>query len=92
MSLDRYKWYQNQTPGDVPPRRPFPEGRGVDTRRCASKDVGHRRGVDLVVSQIDWIKERVSARTLGPEGGWIVISHIGWGGEQNIFYGVKTFP
>ena len=22
-------------------------------------------------------------RTLGPEGGWIMVSHIGWGGEQN---------
>ena len=25
-------------------------------------------------------------RTLGPEGGWIVMSHIGWGGEQNTIY------
>ena len=33
------------------------------------------------------------ARTLGPEGGWIVMSHIGWGGEQTTIYkGVKTFP
>ena len=32
------------------------------------------------------------ARTLGPKGGWIVISHIGWGGEQNTIYkGVETF-
>ena len=31
----------------------------------------------------NWRKERVPARTLGPEGGWIVMSHIGWGGEQN---------
>ena len=23
------------------------------------------------------------ARTLGPEEGWIVMSHVGWGGEQN---------
>ena len=23
------------------------------------------------------------ARMLGPEEGWIVMSHIGWGGEQN---------
>ena len=30
-------------------------------------------------------------RTLGPEVGWIVRSHIGWGGEQNILYkGVET--
>ena len=33
------------------------------------------------------------ARMLGPEGGWIVRSHIGWGGERNIFYeGVETSP
>ena len=33
------------------------------------------------------------ARTLGPEGGWIVMSHVGWGGEQNtLIKGVKTFP
>ena len=38
-------------------------------------------------------KERVSARTLGPEGGWIVMSHIRWGGEQTTIYkSVKTFP
>ena len=44
-------------------------------------------------SHIDWRKERVSARTLGPEGGWIMMSYIGWGGEQTIIYkGVKTFP
>ena len=35
----------------------------------------------------------MSARTLGPEGGWIVRSHIGWGGKRNIVYkGVETFP
>ena len=33
------------------------------------------------------------ARTLDPEGGRIVRSHIGWGGERNILYkGVKTTP
>ena len=31
------------------------------------------------------------ARTLGPKGGWIVRSHIGWKGERNILYkGVET--
>ena len=30
---------------------------------------------------------------LGSEGGWIVMSHIGWGEEQTTIYkGVKTFP
>ena len=37
-------------------------------------------------SYIDWKKERVSVRMLGPKGGWIVISHIGWRGERNILY------
>ena len=33
------------------------------------------------------------ARTLGPEGGWIVISHVGWGEERNTLYkGVETSP
>ena len=33
------------------------------------------------------------AKTLAPKGGWIVMSHIGWGGEQNTFYkGMETFP
>ena len=44
-------------------------------------------------SHIDWREERVPARILGLEGGWIVRSHIGWRGEQNIFYkGVETSP
>ena len=29
----------------------------------------------------------------GPEGGWIVMSHVGWEGEQTTIYkGVETFP
>ena len=43
--------------------------RGVDTRQCASKDAGPQRGWIWRGSHIDWRKERVSARTLGPEGG-----------------------
>ena len=62
-------------------------------RRCASKDAGPQRGWIWGRSHIDWIKEQVPARTLGPEGGWIVMSHIGWGGEQITLYkGVETFP
>ena len=38
-------------------------------------------------------RERVPTRTLGLEGGWIVRSQIGWGGERNILYkDVKTSP
>ena len=58
---------------------------GVDKRWCVSKDTGPRRGWIWWRSHIDWRKERVPARTLGPEGGWIVTSHIGWGGEQTLF-------
>ena len=67
--------------------------RGVDTRRCASKDAGPKGGWIWRRSHIDWRKERVPARTLGPEGGWIVMSHINWGREQiTIYKGVDTFP
>ena len=35
----------------------------------------------------------MSARTLDPEGEWIVRSHVGWGGERIIVYkGVETSP
>ena len=65
----------------------------VDMRRCASKDAGPQRGWIWGRSHIDWRKERGPARTLGPEGGWIVKSHIGWGGEQTTIYkDVETFP
>ena len=43
--------------------------------RSASEDDGPRRGVDLVAVP-HRLKEGVSARTLDPEGGWIVMSHI----------------
>ena len=33
------------------------------------------------------------ARTLGPKGGWIMRSHIGWRGKRNILYkGMETSP
>ena len=66
--------------------------KGKDMKRCASKDVGPRRGW-IGGSHIDWRSERVPARTLGPEEGWIVRSHIGWGGVRNILYkGVEASP
>ena len=48
MDLGHYKWYQSQTPDDVPAFSLFlegGEGGGVDTNRCASKDVGPQKGV-----------------------------------------------
>ena len=56
----------------------------MDTRRCASKDAGLRR-VWIGGSHIDWGRERVLARKLGPEGGWIVRSHIGWEENETFF-------
>ena len=42
--------------------------RGVDTRRCASKDAGPKGG-GFGGGLTSWRKERVLARTLGFEGG-----------------------
>ena len=58
--------------------------REVDTRRCASKDTGLEGGGLGVPHRLE--KGPSSARTLGPEGGWIGRSHIGWRGERNILY------
>ena len=59
--------------------------KGANTRRCASKNARPRRGW-IRGSYIDWRRELVPARTLGPEGG-------SWGGQRNIFYkGVEPLP
>ena len=34
-------------------------------------------------SHINWKKDKVPARTLDPRG-WIVMSHVSWGGEQSL--------
>ena len=68
--------------------------------RCASEDVEHRSRVDIswcasedVGSQGGWTSDSVPVRILGPQGRWIVRSHIGWRGERNIPYkGVETSP
>ena len=41
---------------------------GLDMRRCASKDAGLNRGGFGGGSHVDWKKERVPAKTLGPKG------------------------
>ena len=67
--------------------------KGLDTRWCASKDVGLKGGWIWGRSHIDWRKERVLVRTVGSKRGWIVTSHVGWGGEQTTIYkGVEIFP
>ena len=37
-----------------------------------------------IVSELD--TKRCASKDAGPEGGWIVRLHIGWGGERNILY------
>ena len=62
---------------------------GVDTRHYA----GPHRVVDLGAVPHRLEEGKSARRTLGPEGGWIVMSHIGWGEEQTTIYkGVETFP
>ena len=70
------------------PRR----GGGVDMRRCASKDAGHRRRVDWgVPHRLE--KGTSASKDVGTRRGQIVRSHIGWGREQNILYkGAETSP
>ena len=83
------------------PSRSSPKG--VDTRRCASvrtlgrwcasKDAGPQRGVDLEAVPHRLEEEKSASEDAGPRRGWIVMSHIGWGGEQTTIYkGVETFP
>ena len=44
----------------------------ADTRRCASGRLSPEGG---------WTRGGVTTRSLGPEEGWIVRSHISWGGK-----------
>ena len=67
--------------------------RGVDTRWCASKDAEPQTGVDLGVVPHRLEEGKNACEDVGPRRGWIVMSHIGWGGEQITLYkGVETFP
>ena len=54
-----------------------------DTGRCASKDAGPRRGLNWEVPH--QLEKGISARTLGPKGGWIVRSPSG-GKENETFF------
>ena len=66
--------------------------RGIDTRQCASKDARPKGGgFGGGPTSIRGRKE--CHRVCWREGGWIVMSHIGWGGKKTTIYkGVKTFP
>ena len=65
--------------------------KGVDTGRCAGKDAGPQRDrFGGGPTSIGGRKECQRGRW--PRKGWIVMSHISWGGEQTTIYkGVKTF-
>ena len=45
--------------------------KGVDTRRCASKDDGSQSGVDLGVVLRRLEEEKSDSEDAGPEGGWL---------------------
>ena len=61
-------------------------------RQCASKDAGPRIGEDWGVPHR--LENGTSAyEDIGHQSGWIVRSHVGWGGERNILYkGVENSP
>ena len=56
---------------------------GPDTGRCASEDVGLPKRVDC--ENPHWLEGKTKY-SLGSQRGWIVRTHIGWRGEQNILY------
>ena len=79
--------------------KPLPSKHILKTLRGSPKGKTQRGQYRLAVGLgcYKWYQSQTSggvpARTLGPKGGWIVRSHIGWGGEErNILYNVKTSP
>ena len=71
--------------------------KGVDIEKCASEDASPGGGGHRAVCQRErwalkgWTSDDLLARTLGPEGEWIVRSHINWRGKRNIYWkGVRT--
>ena len=67
--------------------------RGVDTTRCASKDAGSQKGMDLGAVPHRLEEGKSASEDARPRRGWIVMSHIDWGEEQTTIYkGVETFP
>ena len=89
VGLGCYKWYQSKKSGYVPTRRLSSKGRWT-LGSVLARTLGPKEGGE---SYINWRRERVPTRTLESEREWIVRSHIGWGGKQNILYkGVETSP
>ena len=51
------------------------------------------KGMDLGAVRHRLEEGKSASEDAGLEGEWIVMSHVGWGGEQTILYkGVETFP
>ena len=50
-------------------------------------------GLGLLQMVLEPDAGRCASKDANPQGGWIVRSHVGWRGEQNISYkDVETFP
>ena len=62
----------------------FPKG--VDKRRCASKDAWAPKGgrFGAVAHRLE--EGKSVSENVGLRRGWIVMSHIGWGEEQTTIY------
>ena len=60
VGLNRYKWYQSQTPGDMPVK-------GVDTRGVPARTLGPEGGG--LGSHINWKKGTSVNKDAGHEGG-----------------------
>ena len=52
--------------------------KGVDMRRCASKDSGSQRGRFGGGLTSNWRKEQSASEDAEPRRGWIVMSHVSW--------------
>ena len=57
--------------------------KGVDTRRCACKDVGPQKRMDLGGRRVPYRLQKGTSASedAGPRRGWMLRSHISWGGE-----------
>ena len=83
VNLGCYKWYQKQTPGNVPTGRLSPEGEwtwgGVPARTLSLK-TGGLECPKLIGEGNECQRGR------WPRRGWIVRPHINWGKERSILY------
>ena len=72
MGLGYYKWHQSQVSS------------GVLARTLGLN--GSSNGIGVLQMALELGFERCASEDIGPQREWIVRSHIGWRGEQNIPY------